>query len=87
LPACRYSIISDAKNEITAVVLAAALLSSLERLDWQRIGVQRRPVQNMRDELGSTRAIGKLRFDVLREATEAARQRDRAPASSEEFNG
>ncbi len=36
LPAVRYGIISGAKNTVTIVILAAALLLSLERLDWQR---------------------------------------------------
>jgi len=39
LPANRYGIVSGARNRITAVVLAAALLSTLERLDRQREGV------------------------------------------------
>jgi hypothetical protein len=39
LPANRYGIVSGARNRITAVVLAAALLSTLEQLDRQREGV------------------------------------------------
>jgi len=36
LPAARYGITSGAKNMITTVILAAALLSSSKRFDRQR---------------------------------------------------